>query len=228
MQNKTIFTSLSLVGLVLSNLAIAETRPTAIASYNFNNSLSPSETSAFALTAINPQGTSTFRAETVFGESRTVYHFDGNPVDGENAGLALKTTGLFSQANPSYSVEMVVKFDRESTSSNFITLISNSNLQRGTASPLFITNIHQGIEFSQHSVFDDINRFTANTYHHLSITLENIAGENLNHVNIYLDGQLIWNNALNQFNLDAYPVDNPEQILHFFADNIGDGVDFAY
>ena len=216
--------ALYLTGLLISNIALAIDRPTAVASYNFNNTLNPTELNAFPLTAIDPISQNRFLEDIVFGQSKIVYRFDGNTNADENSGLALKTTGLFTEENPAYSLEMLVKFDQTATNNGYITLFDTHNRQQGNS--LFITPNNQAIGFSRHSTFQTENTVSANTYHHIIITVEKIAGEELNHVTIYLNGEAVFNNAINTINLNQYP-ENPEQLIHFFADAITEGADFS-
>src|SRR5947209_3349849 len=76
-----------------------------VTTYLFNNNLSAQESGAPALTAVDPQATSGFQTDTVFGQSRTVYNFIGNTTPAQQAGLSLDTTGRIPANN--YSVEMV-------------------------------------------------------------------------------------------------------------------------
>ena len=52
--------------------------PVLVATYNFDNTLAADEGGAPALTAIDPLGLNSFMTDTVFGDTRTVYRFDGS------------------------------------------------------------------------------------------------------------------------------------------------------
>jgi hypothetical protein len=208
-----------------SNFSIAAERPIAVASYEFNNSLSALEANVEPLTAIDPFGQNRFVEEVIFGETRWVYRFDGDNSSNEDgsengsAGLVMKTAGLFEQDNSAYTVEMLVKFDRDAID-DYISLMSVSN-RHDDVSQLSITPNNQAIGFSQHSSFEDNNHFISDTYRHLIISVKPIINEGLNHVSIYLDGQLVYFNAMNSLNLNRFPNENPNQLIHFFVEGLG-------
>jgi hypothetical protein len=59
--------------------AAASAAPVPVATYDFSgNSLAAAEASVAPLIAINPLGLNAFISDTVFGATKTVYHFDGN------------------------------------------------------------------------------------------------------------------------------------------------------
>jgi hypothetical protein len=76
-----------------------------VVTYAFNNFLAAQQGGVAALTAVDPLGTNGYQTQTVFGSTRTVYHFDGATPPADQGGLSLNTTGLV--ANNSYSVEML-------------------------------------------------------------------------------------------------------------------------
>lgn len=75
------------------------------ATYLFQDNLNAQESSAPALTSIDPLGLNTFETATVFGQERRVLHLDGNELVKENAGLLIDANGVVSGS--SYSVEVV-------------------------------------------------------------------------------------------------------------------------
>lgn len=76
------------------------------ATYLFDGSLLAEESGAPALTAVDPLGRGQFGTSTVFGETRTVYLFDGTPT--AQGGLSLSTASLTNRTQ--YSVDMVFDF----------------------------------------------------------------------------------------------------------------------
>ncbi len=77
-----------------------------VATYTFDNTLAAQEAGVTALTAVDPTGTSGYQTETVFGNSRVTYNFNGTASPSAmEGGLDLSTTGLITDT---YSVEMVL------------------------------------------------------------------------------------------------------------------------
>src|SRR5690242_10055736 len=82
---------------------------TAVATYQFNNSFAADQAGPPAMVAVDPLGTSIFQTDTVLGQSRTVWSFNGNnSPPSQQAGLTVNTTGLIPPQ--SYSVDMVLEF----------------------------------------------------------------------------------------------------------------------
>src|SRR5271157_1110888 len=96
-------------GFLLCGFAMSA-RADVVATYDFNNNLNAVQGGVVALTPVDPESTSGFQTNTVFGVSRTVYHFDGDSTPADQGGLQLDTTGLIS--SNTYSVEIVFELDQ--------------------------------------------------------------------------------------------------------------------
>lgn len=179
------------------NLATASPLPAA--TYLFNNNLNAQESGVAALTATNPLGTSGFNSDTVFGQTRTVYSFNGNatPVN-EQAGLSLDTTGLVTSNN--YSVEMVFQFTQRNNAWRRVIDVQDRQSDTG----LYINPSNQLAIFP---VTGGAN-FTNNVYH--DIFLVNSAGT----AYAYIDGTLSFSTATTLMDIS-----NAGNLMNFFLDN---------
>lgn len=78
-----------------------------VATYNFQDSVAPSQGAANPLNVSNPTGNNAFVTDTVLGQPRTVLQLASAPPN-RNAGFTVNTVNLL---NPiSYSVEMLFTF----------------------------------------------------------------------------------------------------------------------
>ena len=192
-------------GFCLSSTAIAVTIP--VATYNFDGSLAADEAGVSDLTAIDPLSQSSFLTDTVFGETRQVYRFDGNVTSSENAGLYLSTLGVFGN-DDAYSVEMVFQF--EANQSTWENIFGISNRQSDNALYVQPNNTLQVWPTG-----GGPNEFTFGEYHHVTLTNDG-AGQ----VTAYLDGIFQFDLTTASMNFSAYSVANPNRLIHFFADNV--------
>jgi uncharacterized protein (TIGR03437 family) len=178
-----------------------------VATYNFQNTLNATQSSAPALTAVNPRNTNSFLTDTVLGQQRTVYELSSlNPS--QNAGLSLNTTNL---VNPNtYSWELVFSFtDRPNTWRRIFDTLNRTS-DRG----LYL-NPNNRFEFSRLATGTTP---VPNGYIHLVFTL--IDGR----ARIYVNGALDINLLTTSMNITT-----PDRIVHFFLDNTTDTstTDFA-
>ncbi|MBL8469763.1 MAG: PEP-CTERM sorting domain-containing protein, partial [Methyloversatilis discipulorum] len=117
--------ALTATTVLLSAASLAQAAaPTAVATWNFNNTLAADEAGKPALTVIDPLATSGFMMDTVFGESRWVYRFDGNATPSQQAGLFVDSSGLLD-ADDAYSVDIVFQFEADTASWENIFGVSN-------------------------------------------------------------------------------------------------------
>ncbi|MCE9545921.1 MAG: LamG domain-containing protein [Planctomycetia bacterium] len=198
-----------LVGLIMALAARATPAHAALlkATYLFNDTLTAEEGSPPALVAVNPLGANAFETDTVFGQSRRVYHSDGNAVDGlggasEQAGLSLDTTGGIP--TNSYSIEMVFSI---SNASGFRRILSVDN--RSTDSGFYVNPFDQldVFELGVGAITGD-SGFTANEYHHVVLT------QSGGTVAFYRDGIFQASAAST-----IMEINNPGDLIHFFLDN---------
>ncbi|MCX6611542.1 MAG: hypothetical protein NTW74_11905 [Acidobacteria bacterium] len=179
-----------------------------VATYNFQNSLNAAQSSAPALTAVNPRGTNSFLTDTVLGQQRTVYDMQSlNP--GQNAGLSLNTTNL---VNPNaYSFEMLFAFTDRPNSWRRVFDNQNRTSDRG----LYI-NPSNRWEFSR------LTTGTATSpngpYIHMVLTVSD------GRARLYINGTLDINLLTTSMNLTT-----PDRVVNFFLDNTTDTstTDFA-
>lgn len=185
--------------------------PVPVATWNFNNTLAASESGVTALTAIDPLGANSFMTDSVFGVSQTVYRFDGNRLPpSQQAGLLVNTTGLLNNDN-AYSVDMVFQF--ESDDSTWENIFGVSNRQSDSAFYVEPDN-----HLQVYPAGSGPNLFTFGEYHRVSLT-----NDGSGHVTSYLDGVYQFDLATTVMDFSSYSAENPDRLIHFFADNLVGG-----
>ncbi|XOV89934.1 MAG: LamG-like jellyroll fold domain-containing protein [Pseudomonadota bacterium] len=187
----------------------AQASPIAVATYLFNGNLNAEEAGVAALTAIDPLGANHFRTETVFGTPKTVYRFDGNTTPSQQAGLVLDTTGLLD-GDDNYSVDITFRFDVNSSSWENIFGVSNR-----TSDNAFYVSPTGPLQVYPSSLGPDA--VTQNEWHR--VTLTNSGSQ----VKGYLDGVFQFDLPSTVMNFSTYSVNNPNRLIHFFADNLVGG-----
>jgi hypothetical protein len=182
--------------------------PVPVATYNFNGTLAADEAGAPALSAIDPLALNHFRTETVFGNSRTVYRFDGNNVPAtQQAGLVFEPGTLLS-ADDAYSVEMILRFDINSSSWENIFGVSN----RSSDNAFYVAPSGQ-LQVWPNSLGTNI--VTQDDWHHITMTND---GNGL--VTGFLDGVFqAFSQSTASMDFSNYSIVNPNRLIHFFADN---------
>lgn len=191
--------------------------PIPVATYNFNGTLAADEIGASALTAIDPLGANLFRTETVFGTDRTVYYFDGNnnPVT-QQAGLVLDPGTLLS-LDDAYSVELILRFDINSSSWENIFGVSNR-----TSDNAFYVAPSGQLQVWPNSLGPNI--VTQDEWHHIIMTND---GNGM--VTGFLDGVFqSFSSSTTSMDFSAYSIVNPGRLIHFFADNVQGGGQFEF
>ncbi|GJL75041.1 LamG-like jellyroll fold domain-containing protein [Nitrosomonas sp.] len=191
-------------GICFTNSVFAA--PTPVATYQFDNSFNALEQNLVAITPIDPLSENSFMTDTVLGEERTVYRFDGNSSFDEQAGLLLFSRSALGNSNV-YSVELVFQFEADETN-RYKNIFGVSNRLSDNA---FYVNPGNNL-----AVYPDLSAtdvFTFDTYHHVVLT-HNGSGS----VSVYLDGVLQSQGNTTSMDFTAYP-GNPERLIHFFVDN---------
>ena len=190
--------------LFLSGSAMATVSP--VATYSFNNTFSAQEPGVASLNEVNPLGTNGFLSDTVFGETRTVYQFNGNNYPAtDQAGLSLDTTGLVKNNN--YSVNMVFKFTQGDGAWRRIIDVENRQSDNGFY-------VDPSDQLNVYPIMSGGEAFTNNNYH--DVTLVNSAGM----VSGYVDGALSFSAIAN-----VMDVNNAGNLMNFFLDNtVGGGI----
>lgn len=173
---------------------------TPVATYTFNNSFAALEPGDPAMVAVDPLGTSGFQSAMVFGNTRTVYHFDGAASPpASQGGLSLDTTSLIPGTN--YSAEMAVELDE---SSGWRRLIDVQNRQSDNG---FYVDPSSDLDIFP--VSGSTGAFSPGVFHHVVLT------DSGGTANGYLDGTL-------QFTASTTVMDvnNPGNLINFFLDNV--------
>lgn len=204
-MNNRKLVALAALGMFASASALAN--PTPVATWNFDNTLAADEPGVSALTAIDPLALNGFITDTVFGQSRQVYRFDGNQTPTQQAGLAINTTGLLNADN-AYSVDMIFQFEANQSSWENIFGVSNR-----TSDNAFY--VEPGNHLQVWPTGGGPTLFTFGEYHRISLT-NNGAG----HVTAYLDGIFQFDLTTASMDFSAYAGANPDRLIHFFADNL--------
>ncbi len=198
----------ALLALVLAFGSPSPAQPPAQATYVLDTSLAASGGGAPDLVAIDPLAANTFETATVFGDSRTVYRFDGNSTPAQNAGLSLDVTGLVTSA---YSVEMVISFFERQSAWRRILDASNRSSDAGFY-------VSPGNSLNIFPVGGGPTPWINNDFHHVVITNDG-AGQ----VTAYLDGVFQFDLTTSVMDLATYAGANPDELLVFFADNTASG-----
>ena len=197
----------ALAALALCAAGTASATPVSVATYEFNDTLAANEAGVVDLVAIDPLGSNGFETATVFGETRTVYRFDGNKVPlVEQAGLSLDTNGLIT--GDSYSVEMVFDFSERDGEWRRILDVSNRQSDNG-----FYVNPDNELEVFP--VGEGPTLWTNNEFHHVVLT-----NDGADQVTAYLDGIFQFDLTTDVMDFSFYPGQNPDRLMHFFADNL--------
>ncbi len=199
-----------LLACTLCILALGEVSaqiPAPSATYYFNNTLAAEQLGVPALVPTNPLGTNGYLTDTVFGQSRTVYAFNGNASpNADQAGLTLNTTGLVTPDN--YSAELVFQFNQNP--SLWRRIIDVKNRQSDTGFYVSPTK-----NLAIYPTTGSSSLFSNNVYHHVVLTVASGAT-----VNAYLDGVLQFTTSTGLMNLNN--VSNAGLLMHLFLDNVVD------
>jgi hypothetical protein len=178
-----------------------------VATYTFDNTLSAVEAGAPALTPVDPLGLNSYTSATVFGNTQTVYRFQGNSSPpSDQAGLSfLNTTPLHSVTVNNYSVEMIVSFDELP---GWVRILDVENRQSDNG---FYIDPNQSLDI--YPVIGSSDTLTAGAFYHIVLT-DSSSGT----VNAYLNGVPELTISTN-----VMDVNNPDNLINFFLDNnVGD------
>lgn len=190
--------------------------PVPVATWSFNNTLAADEAGVPALTAIDPLGANGFVLDDVFGESRWVYRFDGNASPtSQQAGLVVSSAGLLDN-DDAYSVDIVLQF--EANEATWENIFGVSNRQSDNA---FYVSPSNQLQVWPTSTGPTL--FTFGEYHRITLTNR---GDGT--VTAYLDGVLQFDLSTESMDFSAYSAQNPERLIHFFADNVAGGGQFEF
>jgi hypothetical protein len=195
-----------LLGLIVLGAAVNSFGADLVGTWEFNNNFNADQSGVPALTAVDPEGTSVFQTDTVFGVDRTVWSFNGDdntPTD--QAGLTLNTTGL---VNPeSYSVNMILEFTQRDGA--WRRLLDTQNRQSDNGFYVDPSN-----DLDVYPVSGSTAGWDNTVYHDVVLTVDGTT------VNAYLDGVSQLSTTTSEMDLDFDPASNPDQLLGFFLDNV--------
>lgn len=206
---RTVLSMLSLSAFGLASAAFAA-EPLPVATWRFDQTLAADQAGVPALGVIDPLGLSGFVQDTVFGETRWVWRFDGNSTPNEQAGLLVSSSGLLN-GDDAYSIDIVFKFEPNSSSWENIYGVSN----RQSDNALYI-DPDSRLEVWPSG--DGPTRFTVGDYHRVTLT-----NRGNSTVSAYMDGIFQFDLTTTSLNFSAYASANPQRLIHFFADNVAGG-----
>lgn len=181
---------------------------TAVATYEFNNTFAADQPGAPALAVVNPTGTSQFQTDTVLGEVRPAWFFNGTNQPAQQSGFTLNTTGLLPPQ--SFSIDLICQFTAGANSWRRILDVQNRSSDAG-----FYVDPSNNLDVFP--ISGSSAAWTNNVYHHIVLTDDGAQ------VNAYLDGVSQFSAATTILNLDADPTNNPDRLLGFFLDNTAGG-----
>jgi hypothetical protein len=101
---------------------------TLVGAYGFDGTFESSQPGGATLGLIDPTGTSAFGTDTVFGETRSVFNFNGTSANEDQSGLTLSSAGLTAD---SYSIALTFKFNERQGAWRRIFDVSGRSLDSG-------------------------------------------------------------------------------------------------
>lgn len=189
---------------LLASGALWADEPAPVAEYRFDGTLASSVAGAPALVAVDPLGVGSFVADTVLGQSQTVYQFGGLASPGSSqGGLTLDVSGLLAGSGDLYSIEIVFKFNERANAWRRILDVQDRQSDNG-----FYVDPSNRLDIYPVAGGDS---FTNGVYH--DVFLVNDHGV----VSFYLDGGERTTVTTSVMNIDA------NQRLNFFIDNLVGG-----
>jgi uncharacterized protein (TIGR03437 family) len=190
--------------LATAPLVFAQQPASLVASYQFQNTLSP-QRGTLPLIPVDPQGRNAFVMDTVLGQSRLVYEWGGAASpNSQQGGLIFSGRDQFSRTN--YSVELIFNF---ASGSGFrrIVDVTNRTEERGlyadasnrlTWYPTFTASTGQ---------------LTPGAYRHVVFSVAS------SQIILYVDGAEVGRSSTAFLGANVLESNNPEQLIHLFLDN---------
>ena len=189
--------------LALASLAVSAQAATLEGQYFFNNNFNTNVAGAPALTPVDPTGTSVFTNDTVYGNSRIVYNFNGNASPpSQQGGLSFDNSGGLLPSN-SYSVDLVFKFFGGTNAWRRILDVQDRQSDNG-----FYVDPSNNLDIFP--VSGGGNAFTTGVYHNVALTVATTGD-----VTAYLDGAQAFTT-----NTTVMNITNPANLVNLFLDNI--------
>lgn len=103
------FKSFVAAAIAAGSLAGAGHAANLVDAYSFNGTLASTQPGGQSLGLIDPTGTSGFGVDTIFGQTRTVFNFNGTNANADQSGLTYNAAGLLTPN--SYSIALTLKFN---------------------------------------------------------------------------------------------------------------------
>jgi hypothetical protein len=200
------FLGLSLLGGILATVTAGAARAdlVPVATYGFQNTFAADQSGVASLTAVDPLGTSGFVTDTLYGQTRQVYNFNGQASPPANqSGLTVNTTSLISPTV--YSVATVFEFNGNA---GWRRILDVQNRQSDSG---FYVDPSNNLDVFP--VAGGTAAFTAGVYHSVVLTVSSGT------VNAYLDGILQFTSNTTVMNITD-TADNPNNLMGFFLDNV--------
>lgn len=199
-------TSMLLGAVGFLALTFAGQAATLKATYTFNNTLASQEAGPAALTATDPLGTSGFISDSVYGNTRTVYGFNGNTLGTQQAGLSFQD-GSNPISPTSYSLALVFELNAVNGYRRVLD-VQNRQDDRG----LYVDAGRLDLAFDA----TGSGNIAANQYQYVVITNDG------NKIVAYLNGVQQFSVTDSQLNINN--ANNPSQVVNLFLDNtVGTG-----
>lgn len=183
---------------------------TVTALYDFNNTLNPvssvSSPSATALREVDPGSVSGFQSDTVNGQNRTVFRFDGSATPAlAQGGLQFLNANLMNANN--YSVELYFSFDAVSSWRRIL-----DTRDRTLDTGFYVLN--GGLQLYPSNT--GVGTFNSNTYYHVLLTFGS------NTAVAYLNGSAQSTQATDYYSLP------PSNVISLFLDNTASAAQNEY
>ncbi|WP_226896013.1 PEPxxWA-CTERM sorting domain-containing protein [Polymorphobacter sp. PAMC 29334] len=196
--HKSLTIGLSVLALTVAANAGAATLK---ASYFFDNTLASSTAGAPDLVAIDPSGTSGFVTDTVYGNSRQVFHVGGTNANANQGGLAFNSTGLLT--SDSYSVALTFEFFDRANAWRRILDVTNRTSDAGFY-------VDPGNQLDVYPISGSSVAFTNDVYRNVALT---VGPAGPNNVTGYIDGIGSFTTTTNTLDL------LPGGLINLFIDN---------
>lgn len=204
---------------LLAGATLPASAATLVASYDFQHTLEANEPGAPSLIPIDPFEANQFEEADVNGVNRTVYRWAGNgEFTDKQAGFTLPAAGLVDYRN--YSLALKFEFSELAQFGGGWRRIADTQ-NRVSDSGFYVGpgQVLEAIEVTTSpTITGGTTTFTTPGFHDVVLSVQTVNGHGV--IKAWLDGNLeLTANGYDLFALDN--ANNPDHLLHFFADNFG-------